>query len=45
MFNFIFPSYPIGDLIGYEIIYFTRKLDMLLDMEITGLPNYPSRLS
>ncbi len=39
IFNFIFPSCPIGDLIGYEIIYFNRKLHMLLDMEM-NLPGF-----
>ena len=34
-----FPSCPIGDLIGYEIIYFNRKLHMLLDMEM-NLPGF-----
>ena len=37
--DFIFPSCPIGDLIGYEIIYFNRKLHMLLDMEM-NLPGF-----
>ncbi len=30
---------PIGDLIGYEMIYFNRKLHMLLDMEM-NLPGF-----
>ncbi len=37
--DFIFPSCPIGDLIGYEIIYFNRKFHMLLDMEM-NLPGF-----
>ncbi len=42
-YEFAYPIPPIGhpigyevDLIGYEIIYFNRKLDLLLDMEMTS---------
>ncbi len=45
-YEFAYPIPPIGyligyegDLIGYEIIYFNRKLDVLLDMEMT-LPGF-----
>ncbi len=40
IFNFIFPSCPIGHLIGYEIIYFNRKFAYAI-----GYGNEPSRLS
>ena len=44
-YEFAYPIPPIGHPIGYvvdmkyEIIYFNRKLDMLLDMEMT-LPGF-----
>ncbi len=41
--NLVFPSCPIGDLIGYEVIYFNRKLHMLLDMEM-NLPGFRTYL-